>query len=88
MLGGDPHDDKLLTRKSQVSHYYFENTVRYTPMFSSKERQHYMVRNIVDLRTREIAPTMLDGEIVFAASVDGVRSRIVEERRMRLGTCN
>jgi len=54
--GGDPHDDKLLTRKSQVSHNYFENPVRYTPMFSSKERQHYMVRNIVDLRTNEMRP--------------------------------
>ena len=52
--------------------------VRYTPMYSSKERQHYMVRNIVDLPTKEIVSNMLDGEIVFAASVDGVRRRIVK----------
>ena len=54
--------------------------VRYTPMFSSKERQHYMVRNIIDLPTKEIVPNMLESEIVFAASVDGVRRRIVKPR--------
>ena len=75
--GGDPHIDKVQTRKSQVSHYYFENTVRYTPMFSSKSRKHYMVRNVVDVRTGEPVPNMLDGEPVLAIAVDDVRSEIL-----------
>ncbi|MEA2689215.1 MAG: hypothetical protein QOD51_1822, partial [Candidatus Eremiobacteraeota bacterium] len=34
--GGSPRDDRTLTRKSQVTHYYFDGSVPFTPMFSRR----------------------------------------------------
>ncbi len=34
--GGSPRDDRTLTRKSQVTHYYFADAVPFTPMFSRR----------------------------------------------------
>ncbi len=49
--GGSPRDDRTLTRKSQVTHYYFADAVPFTPMFSRRSEGRYAVRRVRDIRT-------------------------------------
>jgi hypothetical protein len=49
--GGSPRQDPILTRKSQVTHYYFDDTIRFTPMFSEKSKGVYAARFIDDMTT-------------------------------------
>jgi hypothetical protein len=59
--GGSPRDDRTLTRKSQVTHYYFDGVVPFTPMFSRRSENRYATRRLRDIRTgRWIVPS-IDG---------------------------
>lgn len=49
--GGMKVKDKSRTRYSQVTHYYFENSLYYTPMFSSPYLGEYYLKDIVNLST-------------------------------------
>ena len=57
--GGNPRENSLLTRKSQVTHYYFDDTIRFTPMFSRKSRGLYSARFINDITNGEPLPDRL-----------------------------
>jgi hypothetical protein len=64
--GGSPRDDRTLTRKSQVSHYYFAGAVPFTPMFSRRSEGRFAVRSVRDIRTGRWAAASLDGTpVVF-----------------------
>ena len=41
--GGSPRDDRTLTRKSQVTHYYFNDAVPFTPMYSRRSEDSFAV---------------------------------------------
>tara|TARA_B100000378_G_scaffold278874_1_gene284079 strand:+ start:4420 stop:5370 length:951 start_codon:yes stop_codon:yes gene_type:complete len=43
--GGSHQDDPTLTRWSQVTHYYFEDCIYYTPAFSDEALGNLMLRN-------------------------------------------
>ncbi len=73
--GGSPRADGSLTRKSQVTHYYFDRTVAYTPMFSRPDRDRWHVRLPRDVRTGRVVKPELDGTpVVFPPDDDGLRA--------------
>ena len=74
--GGSPRDDRTLTRKSQVTHYYFAGTVPYTPMFSRRSEDAYCVRRLRDVRTGRWTVPSLDGTGVVFPARDGHRRAV------------
>jgi ectoine hydroxylase-related dioxygenase (phytanoyl-CoA dioxygenase family) len=69
--GGSPRDDRSLTRKSQVTHYYFSGAVPFTPMFSRRSEGRFAVRRVRDVRTgRWVAPSLDGMPVVFPATGD------------------
>jgi Phytanoyl-CoA dioxygenase (PhyH) len=71
--GGSPRADAALTRKSQVTHYYFDRTVAYTPMFSRRDEERLHVRLPCDVRTGRVVKPSLDGvPVVFPGADDGL----------------
>ncbi len=72
--GGSPRDDRSLTRKSQVTHYYFDGVVPFTPMFSRRSEARYATRRLRDIRTgRWIVPTIDGTPVVFPHQGDAWR---------------
>ena len=72
--GGSPRDDRTLTRKSQVTHYYFTDAVPFTPMFSRRSEGRYAVRRVRDIRTgRWVAPSLDGAPVVFPDRGGGLR---------------
>jgi hypothetical protein len=64
--GGSPRDDRTLTRKSQVTHYYFDGAVPFTPMHSRRSEGAFAVRRVHDIGTGELIVPTLDGApVVF-----------------------
>ena len=62
--GGKAVLDPLRTRWSQVNHYYFENCVYYTPMWSNMHTGELFVRNIQHIGTGQEVPNRLNGKPV------------------------
>ena len=60
--GGSPQTDPARTRWSQVTHYYFEDCIYYTPSFSDEAIGKLDLRVIVDARTEELKPNLYLGE--------------------------
>lgn len=58
--GGAAQKDVRRTRYSQVSHYYFENCVYYTPSISAPFLGPIYYRDIVDISTGRHVPNMLN----------------------------
>ncbi len=64
--GGSPRDDRTLTRKSQVTHYYFSDAVPFTPMHSRRSEDAFAVRRVRNIATGELVVPTLDGApVVF-----------------------
>ncbi|MFC3173271.1 phytanoyl-CoA dioxygenase family protein [Novosphingobium bradum] len=63
--GGSPQTDPTLTRWSQVTHYYFEDCLYYTPAFSDEPLGLLDLRAITDIATGELVPNRLLGEAVL-----------------------
>jgi hypothetical protein len=62
--GGDRQIDPTRTRWSQVTHYYFDNCIYYTPAFSDEPLGDLDLRTITNIATGEIEPNMyLDEEV-------------------------
>lgn len=62
--GGDAHRDLRQTRWSQVTHYYFEDCVYYTPLASNEPAGEYFGRSPIDIRTELERPSSYLGESV------------------------
>jgi hypothetical protein len=60
--GGSPQADQRLTRWSQVTHYYFEDCIYYTPSFSDEPLGKLDLRVIVDARNEKLKPNCYLGE--------------------------
>ena len=64
--GGSPREDRTLTRRSQVTHYYFHDAVPFTPMYSRRSEGSFAVRRVCDVGTGEFIVPTLDGvPVVF-----------------------
>lgn len=59
--GGSPIVDRGRTRLSQVTHYYFEGCIYYTPLFSDCGLGKLVTRNIHDMRTGRPVPHFYNG---------------------------
>jgi ectoine hydroxylase-related dioxygenase (phytanoyl-CoA dioxygenase family) len=74
--GGAPILDRSTTRMSQVTHYYFEDCVYYTPAYSDTPLGEVFLRNVHDVRTGRQVPHGLNGRRMYALPGTGERSRI------------
>ena len=59
--GGSPIADTDRTRLSQVTHYYFEGCIYYTPLFSDLGLGKIVTRTIHDMRTGQPVPQFYNG---------------------------
>ena len=75
--GGDPVTDPESTRRSQVTHYYFEGCSYYTPFRSDFERGRVYFRQIVDVGSGRLVPLRSEHGRVRPP----LRSRLVTWRR-------
>jgi hypothetical protein len=64
--GGDPIADTQSTRWSQVTHYYFENCIYYTPALSCRPLGQFFLRRIVDISTGQPVSISLNGKPIRA----------------------
>jgi hypothetical protein len=62
--GGEPINRPGTTRYSQVSHYYFEDCVYYTPLFTDFAIKEIFLRNITDITTGQPVPNKYLGATV------------------------
>ena len=59
--GGSPIADTDRTRRSQVTHFYFEGCIYYTPLFSDLGLGKMVTRKIHDIRTSRVVPQYYNG---------------------------
>jgi len=74
--GGCPIEQPGSTRKSQVTHYYFEDCVYYTPIFSNLPLGEIHLRDVFDVRTGARVPHRLNGTTLARAGRRSGRSRV------------
>lgn len=61
--GGIPHKDKSKTRWSQVTHYYFEDCVYFTPMHSELFSGNAYIRNtVINIENNHPVPLAISGK--------------------------
>lgn len=72
--GGAPQLNLNKTRWSQVTHYYFENCVYYTPMHSEPYKGLIDYRNIINICTGEIVPNICNTVKVDTIFMDQARN--------------
>jgi len=74
--GGSPITRRGTTRKSQVTHYYFENCVYYTPIFSNTRIGEIFLRTITNIRTGKVMKQRLNGIELDAEPLEAGRYRL------------
>lgn len=62
--GGSPRINRRLTRWSQVTHYYFDNCIYYTPAYSDEPVARLQLRELTDIATGETRQSSFLGERV------------------------
>ena len=82
--GGSPRNDLTRTRWSQVTHYYFDDCIYYTPAFSDEPLGLLNLRSIVDVTTEELKSNCYLGEPVQSAEVPVPAPSLVTRVRNRL----
>lgn len=76
--GGSVQTDPTKTRWSQVSHYYFEECIYYTPAFSDEPVGRLDLRTVSDIATGDAKPSMYLGQELAVErdlGTTGARSR-------------
>jgi hypothetical protein len=74
--GGDIQNDPTLTRWSQVTHYYFEDCVYYTPAFSDEPFGDLDLRVITNIDTGAIEPNSWLGKELPVTETEAKPSRL------------
>lgn len=74
--GGTPIERPGATRLSQVTHYYFEGCIYYTPVYSNPVAGEYVLKDVVDVRNGRRVPHSFNGVPVRATHYSGPRSLI------------
>jgi hypothetical protein len=69
--GGRPVLDQSRTRLSQVSHYFFEDSLFYSPQETDLITGMLRLRDVCDLRTGVMVPHVYRGEIVYRPTKPG-----------------
>lgn len=81
MHGGDAISDPQSTRRSQVTHYYFEGCRYYTPLYSDPPLGRYRWRRVIDVGTGREQPHIYQGS--RAKIPLATRARSVVEQNLR-----
>nr|WP_284699573.1 phytanoyl-CoA dioxygenase family protein [Sphingomonas lycopersici] len=85
--GGTHQDDPSQTRWSQVTHYYFNDCIYYTPAFSDEALGRLDLRNLVAISDELPRPNFYMGEILDTSSKrragrrESIRQRLVKYLR-------
>jgi ectoine hydroxylase-related dioxygenase (phytanoyl-CoA dioxygenase family) len=79
--GGSPRTNPALTRWSQVTHYYFDDCVYYTPALSDEPLGRLALRNITDASTGLPVPNQYLGEEVAMPMPEQRPSRVPQPIR-------
>ncbi len=74
--GGDPITDPESTRRSQVTHYYFEGCRYWTPLSSDPPLGRIFWRRVVNVETGEVEPHYYQGKRVRLPLVAAVRGAL------------
>ena len=84
--GGSRQTDPRLTRWSQVTHYYFDNCIYYTPAFSDEAVGQLDMRHIVAISDGEQRPNLYLGEEVNQPAIadEAVRAPSFRRKLKRL----
>ena len=85
MQGGEPITEPGSTRRSQVTHFYFENSRYYTPLYSDPPLGHYSWRRVVDISTGRVQPHFYAGRPVRLPLRTSARYRIEQRLRRSAG---
>jgi hypothetical protein len=86
--GGSRQVDMTLTRWSQVTHYYFDDCIYYTPAYSDEALGRLATRQIVDIATGENVPNRYLGE-PLDRDTPQPRKRLLDRfRRAHTGTAS
>jgi len=62
--GGGKIEDPASTRRTQVTHYFFDNCLYYTPILSNRALGEFFARDVMDISTEKFVPHMLNGEVL------------------------
>ena len=62
--GGSPRIDPTRTRWSQVTHYYFEDCLYYTPAYSDEVLGQLHLREITEIGSGAVVPNQYQGEVI------------------------
>jgi hypothetical protein len=82
--GGSLRNDPTRTRWSQVTHYYFEDCIYYTPAFSDEPLGRLDLRSIVDVESEEPVPNSYLGEAIGSGHERQSKQSLVRWIRKRL----
>jgi hypothetical protein len=83
--GGAPHRDRARTRHSQVTHYYFDDCIYYTPMHSDPLYGSVAYRRLMDISTGLDVPNQCAGHRVPDAFIDQVQYKMKADDTMTAG---
>ena len=85
--GGCPILQPGTTRLSQVTHYYFERCLYYTPILSNSVLGEYCLKDLLDLRTGRPLKHTINGEELDLYALPNGRHRVARKGSSRaLGT--
>jgi ectoine hydroxylase-related dioxygenase (phytanoyl-CoA dioxygenase family) len=85
--GGCPILQPGTTRLSQVTHYYFERCLYYTPILSNSVLGEYCLKDLLDLRTGKPLKHTINGEELDFYALPNGRHRVARKGSSRaLGT--
>jgi hypothetical protein len=79
--GGSHQTDPHLTRWSQVTHYYFDDCIYYTPAFSDEALGRLDLRNLVAISDGQPRPNSYLGEVIARPATPDVSGCHVSLRR-------
>lgn len=82
--GGSAQNDPTLTRWSQVTHYYFENCIYYTPSFSDEALGQLDLRVIVDAQTEKLKPNLYLGEEIEPPASPRTAPSLISQVKKRI----
>jgi len=79
--GGEKILQPGTTRFSQVTHYYFENCLYYTPLFSDLGIRKMFLRKIVDINTGKVVPNRYMDKTVHRSVFDRITQFLPQSLR-------
>lgn len=81
--GGSRQNNPMLTRWSQVTHYYFDDCIYYTPAFSDETIGQLAMRNLVSISDNAPRPNRYLGETIDNSAKEQIKTTFWRRRLSR-----